>query len=233
MKINPSTVRHFLTLCYLSCTALAATGQVGCDAAAEWQPGSTWVYRWYNADKKNAYTTTHRVLHPPPASDHREVQLVVVDAFQDTVHRSSYQIRCDATGVYQDLLAKLTPDMLRTLTGVSLRSTGKGWQLPIGMQPGDSIPQAFDHIEGFDQATKILEFDLAIGPVHILAREDLATPAGGFPCMTLAYELWVTQVVRKQFQMRDWYAPGVGVVRREVFDRRGKFFGYCELVGRF
>lgn len=212
---------------------MAAVGQASCDAITEWQPGSTWVYQWFSADKKPAYTTQHRVLDQTSTPDRRDVQLLVVDAYQDTVHQSSYQVRCDSTGVYQDLLAKLTPDMLRTLSGVSLRSTGKGWQLPIGMQPGDSIPQAFDHIEGFAQTSKILEFDLAIGPVRILAQEDLATPAGGFPCVALAYELWITHVVRKQFRMRDWYAPGIGIIRREVFDRRGKFFGYCELVERF
>jgi hypothetical protein len=225
-------VRHVLTLCCVCCATLAAVGQASCEAITEWQPGSTWVYQWFSADKKPAYTTLHRVLDQQPAPNRRDVQLLVVDAYQDTVHQSSYQVRCDSTGVYQDLLAKLTPDMLRTLSGVSLRSTGKGWQLPIGMQPGDSIPQAFDHIEGFNQTSKILEFDLAIGSVRILAQEDLATPAGGFPCVALAYELWITQVVRKQFRMRDWYAPGIGIIRREVFDRRGKFFGYCELVDK-
>ena len=80
------------------------------------------------------------------------------------------------------------------------------------------------------QGAKVLEIDLAIGPVHILDQEDLSTPAGGFPCVAMAYELWVTQLVRKRFRLRDWFAPTVGVIRREVFDRNGKFFGYCELV---
>lgn len=232
LRCNVSVPWRFLILVCGCLYTVCSLAQADCSGLQEWQPEKMWAYQWYNADKKLAYKTFHYVLPTTEASTSREVSLLIVDAFQDTVHQSRYQVRCTQEGIFQDLLAKLTPDMLRTLAGIQLQSQGSGWKLPIGLQPGDSIPQAFDHIEGFDKATKILEFDLAIGPVHILAQEDLSTPAGGFPCVAMAYELWITQVVRKQFRMRDWYAPSVGVIRREVFDRRGRFAGYCELVKR-
>ena len=120
--------------------------------------------------------------------------------------------------------------MLSSLSGLDIRTEEEGWRLPHGMRPGDAIPQSFAHLEGYDGRTKVVELDLAIGPVQILEQEDLSTPAGGFPCVAMAYELWVTTVIRKSFRLRDWFAPGVGIIRREVFDKRGRFFGYCELV---
>ncbi len=120
--------------------------------------------------------------------------------------------------------------MLESLTGLDMRTEESGWLLPTGISPGDSIPQSYSHVSGYSGDSKIIDLDLAIGPVLILDQEDLATPAGGFGCVAMAYELWVTQLVRKRFRLRDWFAPGVGIVRREVFDRRGKIFGYCELL---
>jgi hypothetical protein len=120
--------------------------------------------------------------------------------------------------------------MLSSLEGLDIRTEEQGWILPRGMHPGDSIPQSYSSLSAYSGDAKILELNLAIGPVIILDQESLNTPAGGFPCVAMAYELWVTQVTRKRFRLRDWFAPGVGVIRREVFDRRGHFFGYCELL---
>lgn len=158
------------------------------------------------------------------------VELTIVNSFQDTVYQGQYEVQCTTDGLQQDLLSKLTPDMLQSLTGLDLRTDESGWLLPTGLQPGDSIPQSYSHISGYSGDSKIIDLDLAIGPVLILDQEDLSTPAGGFGCVAMAYELWVTQVVRKRFRLRDWFSPGVGIVRREVFDRRGRFFGYCELL---
>lgn len=188
-----------------------------------------WVYQWYDNAEKTTYQSFHTVTQAE-GDDVSTIKIVILNEFQDTVYQGGYQVRCTAEGLYQDLLAKLTPDMLSSLEGLEIRTEEQGWVLPHGMTPGDSIPQSFSKLSAYADQAKILELNLAIGPVQILEQESLTTPAGGFPCVAMAYELWVTQVTRKRFRLRDWFAPGIGVIRREVFDRRGHFFGYCELI---
>ncbi|MEM1216737.1 MAG: hypothetical protein AAGJ82_13670 [Bacteroidota bacterium] len=207
-----------------------AGAQDDCSSVADYPAGKAWAYRWYDSAGKLTYLTAHRVRQRDTSAQLSTITVEIVNAFEDTVYQGQYQVRCTSEGLYQDLLAKLTPDMLRSLAGVDLRTEEVGWRLPLGLQPGDRIPQAYSHLTGYNNGSKLLELDLAIGPVDILTNENLTTPAGSFPCVALAYELWITQLVRKRFRLRDWFSPGVGVIRREVFDRRGKYFGYCELV---
>lgn len=224
-------VRKILLLSLLFGMWGALFSQENCENIADYPLGRQLTYQWYSVDEKPSYQTFHTVIRAnadgPTDSD---IRLTILNSFQDTVYEGDYQVRCTPEGLYQDLLAKLTPDMLSSLAGLELRTEEQGWVLPAGMNPGDSIPQSYSHVSGYADDTKIMELDLAIGPVLILAQENLSTPAGGFPCVAMAYELWVTQVVRKRFRLRDWFAPDVGVVRREVFDRRGKFYGHCELI---
>lgn len=208
----------------------SGVAQSACNDILAYPAGRQWVYQWYGSNQKPSYQTWHQV--PVQAADDlaRKVELTIVNSFQDTVYAGSYRVACTEAGLQQDLLSKLTPDMLQSLTGLDLRTEESGWLLPMGLSPGDSIPQSYSHVSGYSGTNKIIDIDLAIGPVLILDQEDLSTPAGGFGCVAMAYELWVTQLIRKRFRLRDWFAPGVGVIRREVFDRRGRFFGYCELL---
>lgn len=204
--------------------------QNDCTSIVEYPLGRQWVYQWYGDNQKPSFRTYHQVIAPGTTADISRLKMVIINAFQDTVYQGQYEVQCTDRGLSLDLLSKLTPDMLSSLAGFELRTEENGWRLPIGLHSGDSIPQSYSHITGFSNGVQVLEIDLAIGPVHILDQEDLNTPAGGFPCVAMAYELWVTQLVRKRFRLRDWFAPSIGVIRREVFDRNGKFFGYCELV---
>lgn len=224
-------LRKLLTT-FLLLAGVCLTGQAqnDCNGLVEYPVARQWVYQWYGSNQKPSFRAYHRVLTQDNTTGSNLLELFILNAFQDTVYQGQYEVQCTDDGLTLDLLAKLTPDMLSSLAGFDLRTEENGWRLPKGLNPGDSIPQSYAHITGFSDGVKVLEIDLAIGPVNILDQENLNTPAGGFSCVAMAYELWVTQLVRKRFRLRDWFAPSIGVIRREVFDRQGRFFGYCELV---
>lgn len=231
-KRKRDTVRKQLLSLILTCASIISlkAQPTNCSSIAEYPIGRQWVYQWYGANQKPSFQTFRTVAQSSQEGQSATIALKVVDVFTDTLFTGSYQVSCTEAGLYQDLLSKLTPDMLSSLQGLRLASQEDGWRLPHGMHPGDEIPQSYAHLTGFDGNTQVIELDLSIGPVGILEQEDLSTPAGGFPCVAMAYELWVTTVIRKRFRLRDWFSPGIGVIRREVFDRKGRFYGYCELV---
>ena len=225
-----TTTLLLLLSCLLAAGPLWSQSAAPCSDVLDYPVGRQWVYQWYGANQKPSYQTWHRVPPQTTTGSKRMVEMLILNSFQDTVYRGKYEVVCTAEGLQQDLLSKLTPDMLESLSGLDLRTEESGWLLPLGLEPGDSIPQSYSHISGYNGEAKIIDLDLAIGPVIILAQEDLSTPAGGFGCVAMTYELWVTQLIRKRFRLRDWFSPGIGIIRREVFDRRGRFFGYCELL---
>lgn len=203
--------------------------QEDCSNITTFAPGDHWVYQWYGANEQPSFSSYAEVVNVSE-SETSEVAVTIINAYADTVYNGSYFVECTDVGLYQDLLAKLTPDMLQSLNGLEIKTGEHGWVIPHNIKAGDHIPQAYSHIAGYDGSAKIIDLDIAIGPVNIHDREDLTTPAGGFPCVTMSYELWVTQMIRKRFRLRDWFAPGVGIIRREVFNHKGQFYGFCELI---
>ncbi len=222
-------LRKLTILTILLLTFFAAVAQNDCNEIASYATHQEWIYQWYGSNEKPSYTSYHKVISPAH-SDRSQIAVTIINAYGDNVYQGDYFVRCTDIGLYQDLLSKLTPDMLQSLNGLTIKTGEHGWILPHGLKAGDYIPQSYSHIAGFNDGTKIIDLDIAIGPVNIHEREDLTTPAGGFPCVTMSYELWITQMIRKRFRLRDWFAPGVGIIRREIFDRKGQFYGYCELV---
>ena len=209
---------------------ITVSAQDDCSSITSFHNGKEWIYQWYGTNNKPSFRSYTKVVSTE-LNDSSLVRLIIINAFQDTVYQGKYYVQCTATGLHQDLLAKLTPDMLQSMNGLDIKTSSLGWVLPHNLKAGDYIPQSYAHFSGFAGTAKILDLDISIGPVDIHDREDLTTPAGGFPCMTMSYELWITQMTRKRFKLRDWLSPGIGIIRREVFDRRGQYFGYCELVG--
>lgn len=203
--------------------------QKNCNNITSFHDGQEWTYQWYGTNNKPSFKSYAKVTSSG-TSDSSLVHLVIINAFQDTVYQGNYYVRCTSNGLHQDLLAKLTPDMLQPMNGLDIKTSKLGWVLPLDLKAGDLIPQSYAHFAGFVDNIKILDLDISIGPVNIHDREDLTTPAGGFPCIAISYQLSITKMTRKQFKLRDWLSPGVGIIRREVFDRRGIYFGYCELI---
>ena len=223
------TLRKLIILSILLTAFFALSAQEDCNSIASYSIGQEWIHQWYGTNEKPSYTSYSKVVGPIQG-DSSQIGVLIINAYSDTVYQGNYFVHCTETGLYQDLLSKLTPDMLQSLNGLDVKTGKHGWILPHGLKAGDAIPQSYSHIAGFAGDHRIIDLDISIGPVNIHDREDLTTPAGGFPCVTMSYELWVTQMTRKRFRLRDWFSPGVGIIRREVFDRKGQFYGYCELV---
>lgn len=208
--------------------------QSNCDELLDLQVGTQWTYQWYDTKDKPTFRTQRLVLSREMSADSSAVEsrvaMSIQDALGDTTFQKAYRVTCTAAGLYEDILAKLTPEMLSAFHQLELQTEERGWLLPRRLAPDSVIPPFYSRIQALNNGVQLAEVDLALGPVRVLAQEDLTTPAGGFPCVALAYELWITTTVRKRFLFRDWYSPRVGVIRREVFGRNGRYFGYCELM---
>jgi hypothetical protein len=62
------------------------------------------------------------------------------------------------------------------------------------------------------------------------ARETLETVAGSFDCVKISQTVKTKMIVKIQATSNEWYAPGVGVVRTESFDKKGRLTGYSVLT---
>ena len=61
------------------------------------------------------------------------------------------------------------------------------------------------------------------------ALEKITTPAGTFDCMKITSVCFTKMLIKSETEMTDWYAPNVGLVRSETY-QRGKLLTFSELT---
>ncbi len=98
--------------------------------------------------------------------------------------------------------------------------------LPDGMKAGEELP---DRFYGFQSGMK--KFEITISGAACLGSEEVNTTAGTFDCVKISY-LMRTKIVVKTGTLRvtEWYAKGVGLVKSESYDLKGKLAGKKVLV---
>ena len=71
--------------------------------------------------------------------------------------------------------------------------------------------------------------------VHILDRkvgpkESVTTPAGTFECYRISQDVELKTIMRIKTSETSWMADGIGIVKTEHYDKKGKLTDYSELI---
>lgn len=91
---------------------------------------------------------------------------------------------------------------------------------------GESIPnRTYSYLNG------VLKNEITVSGAAYMGEEEIGTTAGKFNCIKISY-LKRTKVVLKTTTLRvtEWYAKGVGLVKSESYDLKGKLAGKVLLV---
>lgn len=91
---------------------------------------------------------------------------------------------------------------------------------------GASMPDRF-----YSYLNPVLKNEITISGVANMGKEEVGTTAGKFDCLKISY-LKRTKVVLKTTTLRitEWYAKGIGLVKSEAYDMKGKPHGKTLLV---
>ena len=108
--------------------------------------------------------------------------------------------------------------------------TGMPMEMPINMQPGQSLKDA-DVTMTVDMVFMKLKTTMKMTDGKCLAIEDVTVPAGTFACHKITQTVSTT-IMKKNVVTRtvSWYAPGIGTVKTETYSDKDQLKGSTELV---
>lgn len=98
--------------------------------------------------------------------------------------------------------------------------------LSDGMKAGDTLP---DH--SYAYLNPVLKSEVTISGGACMGTEAVNTTAGNFDCLKISY-LKREKILVKTTTLRvtKWYAKGVGLVKSEAYDMKGKLYRKTLLV---
>ncbi|SDX56979.1 TapB family protein [Hymenobacter psychrophilus] len=136
--------------------------------------------------------------------------------------------RCRQDTAFTDGLDQLNPAQLSSFRDRLL--TYSPSPLPWPNQPavGSELPSGGIMVDVRSSAVDIAKVYATVSKRRVTGQETVTTPAGTFACYKVEAELETATVARADLKLAstmrvvDYYAPAVGLVKSEMYDKKGR-----------
>lgn len=147
----------------------------------------------------------------------------------DVVLSSEYGIICENDGISIDFNSLAAPGMMEQYQDMEVDLSGTNLFLPNDLTEGQSLPDA-DLLMNVQMAPLTMKLTVKIFDRKVEGKETVTTPAGTFDCIILTQSSETKMGVKVTANSREWYAPEVGLVKQESYNKKGKLIGRSVLT---
>ena len=224
--MTPTSIRTALTL-VISAAFLALPDGLSAQACSIYysiEDGVRLEYTLY--DKKDKVEGTQW----QEFSDVREtangldvtVEMGMIDAKGKEAFRTTYGMSCDGNIIRIDFESLLNAQMLAQQEGMEVEITGTDLELPNQLEVGMELPDANVQMK-MNMGAMNMNMEANTTDRRVEKMETVDTPAGSFECYVIYSNTQSKMMmVNKSFPNRVWLAKGVGMVKSESYNSKGK-----------
>ena len=153
----------------------------------------------------------------------------VSDKKGDVVAESEYEIRCENDGISIDFKSLGAPGILEQYEDMEVEVSGTNLFVPNRLLEGDALPDSI-MLMTVNMSPLKLNLSVDITNRRVEGSETITTPAGTFDCIILAYDFATKMGIKVSGSARQWIAKGVGMVKQEDRNRKGKVMSWSQLT---
>ena len=220
-------------------TALAAL--IGCQVLIGQNQCSTYFpfteqkkLEYVNYDKKGE-PAGKTLLHITVVDDidnglEAQVESTILDDQDEVLSEGAYQVQCVGNELRMDISNVMSPELTASFSHLEVTLSGDPFTLPAEWESGQALPDATNRLQAGSEGLKLMDITIQATNRKIEAEETLKTQAGSFETIRLEYDLSMKMIINKSFRIIQWYAPNVGIVRSESYNKKGKMIDSMELV---
>ncbi|MCA8830066.1 TapB family protein [Hymenobacter pini] len=150
------------------------------------------------------------------------------DAKNRLQHQQDLTFRCRQDTTFTDGMVLLAPDALRSFRERLFTYSPQPIAWPNQPTVGSSLPSGGVSVDVRSSAVHIATVNALVQNRKITGTEAVTTPAGTFQCYKVEGQQESATVARADMVMRDaarlvqYYSPEVGIVKTELYDKKGK-----------
>jgi len=152
-------------------------------------------------------------------------------AEESEVYSAELEFACEG-GVFKfDMQNFLDPNTMSSYKEMGMEITGDNLAYPTNLKTGDVLPDGNIKMVVKNNEITLLTVTVTITGRKVEAKENVTTEAGTFSCYKIRYNT-TSKVgfITVNTSVVEWIAEGVGVVRNETFNKKGKLTGYSVLT---
>ncbi|WP_235298348.1 DUF3108 domain-containing protein [Portibacter marinus] len=217
----------FYFILFLSMVCLTLSAQSECSDYYPFQQGTETELTTYDKKGKVAAVVNYKVLEVSGGSVTMQSQ--VLDSEGEEIAQSEYEMKCDDDGILIDIQALYSPSLMSQYENMETSISGSELSLPNDLEEGDELEDAEMYITvsmgGID-----MNVDVSMTDRKVIGKEQVTVPAGTFDCIVIEYTSSIKMGLEKKGSAKQWIAKGVGLVKQEDYNKRGKVTSSTELT---
>lgn len=217
--------KQILALVVVICFAQTGFSQ-DCSAFYPFEEGINFQVTNYTNKGKIVAVTDHTVksISTSGGTATATINSVVKDKKGETLTDGDYQINCAGNEVSIDVKSLMSPDLFDQFEGMKTDITGTNVVIPSNLSVGQSLPDASMKMD-IDMGGIPMSMSVFMTDRTVDGTETITTPAGSFDCYVISYTSNIKMGMNRTGKAKQWLAKGVGMVKQEDYNKKGKLTG--------
>lgn len=208
--------------------------QNDCSTYYPFEEGSVTEYESYNpkgkVEARMKYTVSN--VRKNGGKTVATMRTDLYDKKNELMMTNEFEMACDGSSFTMDFKSLMNNPGMEQFQSMETKVTGTNLEIPNTLAPGQSLKDASVQID-VDMGGISMNIFSEITDRKVESRETVTTPAGTFECMVITQSSEVKMMVGKVKTMeKTWLAKGVGMVKTESYNSKGKLQGSTVLVAR-
>jgi len=225
MKINKIVVVLFL---------VATTYNVWSQTCSKFYPfkkGIEFEMTNYNGKNKLESRVHYKILEITHNvnSEVANIENEMFDKKGTSIMKATYKLTCKDNIVSVDFSSLINSEILSKYKDLDIKLTGTDEVLPNNLSIGKTLPDA-NVVMTINKGPMNMKMEINITDRKVIAKEKLTTKAGTFNCFVVTYKNEFSMGIKQESYAKQWLATGVGLVKQEQYNKKGKMLGYSELT---
>jgi hypothetical protein len=192
------------------------------------------VTGYQNLDAKGKLTGTTRStcleVNKAGAAIMYKIKSEYADAKNSNQSTREYNMRCEAGKFYVDMQNLIDPKSMEAFKGMEISVDSKDLEYPNGLSAEQTLPDASITVSAASGGVNLLNLLINITNRKVVGNESVTVPAGTFECFKITYDVETKMMFKVYATVVEYVNMGVGNVKTETFDKKGKLAGTTLLV---
>lgn len=155
----------------------------------------------------------------------------VFDKKRKPLMEMNYDVTCEDGIFSADLSAMLNPNFTKGFQDMDMQVSGEVLTLPNQLEVGNELPDANTTIKVEAGGIQVMSTTVGITDRKVTGRLLMEVPAGSYECFQIEAKQTVKAgILNREYQVKDFFSEGIGQVRSEIYNKKGKLESYTVLA---
>lgn len=216
-----------IVLACILLVSFSAVSQNACSTYYPFKAGIEFEITNFNKKGKKESIVNYKVLNIE--NNEATIEIKVLDEKGKEISTATYKAICNDDAISIDFKSLISPEIYEQYKDMDLDITGTNIEIPNDLQVGKSLKDAnLNMVINMSGIKMNMTIDMVNRKVN--SKESITTAAGTFDCYVLSYNTEMKMGMKISSKIKEWIAEGIGVVKSENYNKKGKLVSYSELT---